>query len=154
MLDHYDVKADGVTGRTTTLTVAAPDAANPDAHIATATFTNQEKALGKLTIEKQLKDSAGNLLPADASRTFSVKVAGPSYPQGKIITISNAQATTLPDAQDIDAGIEGLVYGDYSILEVDAHGDAFTEETYRYDWLASIRGTAADAPITLSIDQQ
>ncbi len=116
-LDDYTTSVNGTAGITTQVTIQAYDPDNPTAHIANIKVVNQEKPLGKLTIEKILKDSDGNQIAADTSRNFNVTVTGPSYPDGKTLTINNALPVILPDATDLTNGISGLMYGTYTVVE-------------------------------------
>jgi len=70
--------------------------------------TNTEKALGELTITKVLKDNTGTVLTE--SKTFSILVTGPSYPNGQTFDVSTAQPLV----------IKGLIYGNYTIVEQNA----------------------------------
>ncbi len=140
-LSNYNTTTNGVAGLTATVEVKAYDPDDPDSHIQTVTFVNREVPNGKLTISKQLRDSLGNILPADAARTFNATVFGPSYPpEGKPITITNSQPYTLPDAADIAAGISGLKYGTYTVVE-DLTG-------FKYDTAASVTTGTASLSIT------
>ncbi len=63
---------------------------------------------GDLTIKKVLLDSDGNII--DETREFTILVTGPSYPDGKEMTLSNETPLLL----------EHLEYGTYEVKELDA----------------------------------
>jgi|GEM_PF-2970216 len=86
--------------------VSAPVTLRVDAKIGSITITNTEKALGALIVTKEVRDNQGVLLTEE--RNFVVVITGPSYPSGKMFTLSNAQALVM----------DGLIYGGYSVQEV------------------------------------
>jgi len=71
-------------------------------------FTNQEKPLGQLTINKVLVDAEGN--PIEETREFTIKVTGPSFPDGQEMTVKNGTPLEL----------SGLKYGTYQVEELNA----------------------------------
>ncbi len=77
------------------------------------TFTNKELAKGNLNVTKIVKDGEGNVL-TDV-RTFTIKVTGPTYPNGEEFTITNAA--------DGKVQLTDLKYGDYTIVELNADSE-------------------------------
>ncbi len=70
-------------------------------------IVNKEKAQGKLTITKKLLDAKENAI--GEAKEFEITVTGPSYPDGEVMTITNANPLVL----------EGLKYGTYSVVETE-----------------------------------
>jgi LPXTG-motif cell wall-anchored protein len=123
----YSVKETNTVGFTATVSAPATlDVSNKEGAV---TVTNVLDALifpspvlGELTINKVLKDASGNKLTENLS--FTVKVTGPSYPDGKTFTVSTAEPLV----------IKGLIYGTYTVEEQGA--DKYT--------------SAVSAPVTFS----
>ncbi|MDD3140296.1 MAG: SdrD B-like domain-containing protein, partial [Lachnospiraceae bacterium] len=76
----------------------------------TIAFENTEQALGQLTIRKVLQDASGNEIAE--SRDFTIMVTGPSYPEGKEMTLTNGTDIVLPD----------LICGTYQVKELNTDG--------------------------------
>ena len=127
-LSDYEISS-SVIG---SFTLNATDLAN-DSHLKEITITNKEKDLGQLTIVKQLRDSAGNILPADPGRTFNINIKGPGIaPEGREEIINNSTPLV----------IDNLPYGQYTITEDVTNS--------KYDLAASTTTGSA----TLSIDEK
>ncbi len=108
-------------------------------------FFNMEKALGKITINKEYQDSKGNKLdPANmgmgALVDFKVNVTGPSYPDGKEFHITPVNPVV----------IENLIYGDYTITEIfDTNSDIKDDFVVSYK---DKNGVVTTNPVTLNVD--
>ncbi len=100
----------------TPYTTTAPGGANGtvNAPEIVLSWTNQEKALGELTLEKILLNSAGG--PLTETRTFDIQLTGPSYPAGQVFKVSTAAPTVL----------KNLILGTYTAKEVDSAGHTVT----------------------------
>ena len=121
---------DGVTHTTTdTLytTTETTKASNETFHEVEALLQN-----GQLTITKVLVDSKGKTITT--TRTYVVRVTGPSYPSGTLLELTNASPLVLT----------GLIYGQYSVEELNT-----TNYTVTISGPVSLVGGATSAVITV-----
>ena len=87
---------------------------------------------GQLTITKVLVDSKGKTITT--TRTYVVRVTGPSYPSGTLLELTNASPLVLT----------GLIYGQYSVEELNT-----TNYTVTISGPVSLVGGATSAVITV-----